>query len=375
MFTITNHVSTETLIQLRKTMTFFCPQCENPVRLKIGQVMIPHFAHIVLSDCLTSFSERESPIHLKGKMQLAEFFLVNRLEVFVESYLPKVGQRPDILVKNNHQSYAIEFQCSTIPIEVRDSRSKGYLKSNIQPLWILRSFEYPEVPSHGIVIIQLTHFRQAFIQQDNNGESSIIAYDPTTEQFIYYAHLMHLQGTRFISKLLKLPKRLQSFPFRQIKPLTIPERIMYWEIFQRHRNRFLKNAVLTSRKGVKDPLLRICYFNHIQPIDLPLFIGVPLGTVKQLTSRLVEWQLAFIYMCIQQKIQFHEITIEQVEFFIQQNLRENDLEGARELCLTYIKFLRKIDLIVDSSLLKEIVPEEKLLEIFLQLKVAKRTEY
>lgn len=375
MFTITNHVRTETLIQLRKTMTFFCPQCENPVRLKIGQVMIPHFAHIVLSDCLTSFSERESPIHLKGKLQLAEFFEGISMEVFVESYLPQIRQRPDLLVKKTHQSYAIEFQCSTIPIEVRDLRTRGYLTSNIQPVWILRAFEYPEVLPHGVVIVQLTHFRQAFIQQNHLGEASIIAYDPTTEQFVYYAHLMHLQGTRFIAKIRLLPRHLQSFPFRQLKPLTDLEGRVYWNIFQRYRTRFLKNAVLTSKKGVKDPFLRICYFNHLQPIELPIFIGVPLGTVKHLNGRHAEWQLAFIHMCIQQQIQFHDISNEQIKFFLQQNLRENNQKLARELCLSYIHILKQLGLSVDSSLLKQKVSEEKLLEIFLKLIVAKRTEY
>lgn len=366
---------TETLIQLRKTMTFFCPQCENPVRLKIGQVMIPHFAHIVLSDCLTSFSERESPIHLKGKLQLAEFFEEQSLEVFVESYLPEIRQRPDILVKSSHQSYAIEFQCCTIPIEVRDLRSRGYLKSNIEPVWILRSFEYPEVPPNGIVIIQLTHFRQAFIQQDDFGDASIIAYDPNNEQFIYYAHLTHLQGTRFIAKIGMLPRRLQSFPFRQLKPLTTLEGKVYWNIFQRYRKRFLTNAVLTSKKGVKDPFLRICYFNHLQPIELPLFIGVPLGTVNYLNVRHAEWQLAFIHMCMQKQIQFHDLSNEQIEHFLQQNLRENNFKLARELCFSYIHVLKQLGLRVDSSLLKQKIPEEKLLEIFLQLIVAKRTEY
>lgn len=375
IFTITTHVPTETLIQLRKTMTFYCPQCENPVRLKIGQVMIPHFAHIVLSDCLTSFSERESPIHLKGKLQLAEFFEEKSLEIFVESYLPELCQRPDILVKSTHQSYAIEFQCCTIPIEVRDMRSKGYLKSNIEPIWILRSFEYPEVPLNGIVIIQLTHFRQAFIQHDDCGDASIIAYDPNTEQFIYYAHLIHLQGTRFIAKIGVLPRHLQSFPFRQLKPLTSLEGKVYWDIFQRYRKRFLKNAVLTSKKGVRDPFLRICYVNHLQPIELPLFIGIPLGTVKHINGRHTEWQFAFIHMCMQQQIQFHAISNEQIEFFLLQNLRENNYKLARELCISYIQILIQLGLKVDSSLLKQKIPEEKLLEIFLQLIVAKRTEY
>jgi len=368
-------VPTETLIQLRKTMTFFCPQCENPVRLKIGQVMIPHFAHIVLSDCLTSFSERESPIHLKGKMQLAEFFEEISMKVYVESYLPQICQRPDILVKGPHGTYAIEFQCSTIPIEVRELRSKGYLKLNIQPVWILRSFEYPKVPPHGIVILQVTHFRQAFIQHDDLGDASIISYDPNTEQFIYYAHLIHLQGTRFIGKIRVLPRHLQSFPFRQLKPLTSLEGKVYWNIFQRYRTRFLTNAVLTSKKGVKDPFLRICYFNHLQPIELPNFIGVPLGTVKHLNGRHVEWQLAFIHMCMQQQIQFHVISNEHIEFFLLQILRENNYKLARELCLSYIHILKQLGLRVDSSLLKQKVPEEKLLEIFLQLIVAKRTEY
>jgi competence protein CoiA len=337
--------------------------------------MIPHFAHIVLSDCQSSFSERESPIHLKGKLQLAEFFQQHVSEVVVESYIPHIAQRPDILVKIKRQSYAIEFQCSTIPIHIRDSRNNGYLKMSIQPVWILRTFDHPDVPSHGITTIQLPHFRQAFIQHNEHSGAFLLSYDPNKLQFTYYAHLMHLQGTRFVAKICNLPIDAQSFPFRLIKPLTIKEKKVYWSIFQHQRIRFLRTRLLTSKKGVNDPVLRICYMNRIQPVDLPLFIGVPLGSAKSFRMTTVEWQLLFIHMCMEQCIQFNDISDDRIEVFIHQNLHEGGTETAKELCLKYTHFLMQLNLKVDSSLLIQKVGEEQILEIFLQQIVAKPTEY
>jgi competence protein CoiA len=138
IFTLERQMTREQLEHLRSTSQFTCPQCGNPLRLKIGKVVTPHFAHIVSTDCFTSFSERESPTHLIGKQQLAEFFTRIGYKVELEAFIPKISQRPDLLIRKNKSLYAIEFQCSVIPTEDIEKRNSGYRRIKIPTVWILR---------------------------------------------------------------------------------------------------------------------------------------------------------------------------------------------------------------------------------------------
>lgn len=45
MVYLTHELSKERLLEIRQTQHFYCPACHEQLILKIGQVMIPHFAH------------------------------------------------------------------------------------------------------------------------------------------------------------------------------------------------------------------------------------------------------------------------------------------------------------------------------------------
>ncbi|MFX3673265.1 MAG: competence protein CoiA [Paenisporosarcina sp.] len=375
LFTITSQSTREELQNMRKSMTFVCPQCENPVHLKIGQVMIPHFAHIVLSNCLTSFSERESPTHLKGKLQLAEFFRNQEVEVFVESYLPKIVQRPDLLVHYKRKKFAIEFQCSVIPTQIMDNRSNGYRKIGITPIWLLHSFDLPPIPQHGITSLQLSGFRQKFIEHHSTFGSYLITYDPKNEQFIYISHLKHIKGNRFIGKVRNLPNKLQSFPFMLMKPLTIEESAIYWGVLKHQRQHFLRSRIFTNRKGVNDILLRACYEFQISPENLPLFFGLPVTSSAYFSNSLVEWQVDFIYQSLKNHIDLSEISDVWIESFVKSSMNIIDVGKGIEVLNEYVKILRKLEVKFDSFTFKQKISEEKILNAFHGLMVAKRYEY
>jgi competence protein CoiA len=375
LFTITSRTTKEELHNLRKSMTFFCPQCENPVRLKIGQVMIPHFAHIVLSNCLTSFSERESPTHLIGKIQLADFFHGKGLEVFVESYLPKIEQRPDLLVLYERKKFAIEFQCSVIPTNDIERRSAGYRKIGITPIWLLRTFDLPPIPQHGITSLQLSGFRQKFIEHHPVLGSHLMTYDPTNKQFTYFSHLMHINGTRFIAKIRSLPIDVQSYPFMMMKPLSEDDNTIYWHILQHRRSRFLRNRIFTSRKGMNDRLLRICYEYQVQLVDLPLFIGFPIEGSSCFSSSLIEWQVEFFYQCLQSQFSLDEINENWIEIFVKNHGGILNLEKGKEVVTEYIKILQKLEIQIDATIFYQNISEAKLLGIYHHLTVAKSYEY
>ena len=356
-------------------MSFICPQCKNPVVLKIGQVMTPHFAHIVLSDCLSSFSERESPTHLQGKLQLAEFFRNKEIDVIVESYLPKIEQRPDLLIHYKRKKFAIEFQCSVIPTGVIDDRSMGYRKIGITPIWLLRSFDLPPIPQHGITSLQLSGFRQKFIEHHPVYGLQLITYDPTTDQFIYISHLMHFKGNRFIGKIRKLQTHFQSFPFMLMKPLTIEELSIFWQVLKHQRNLLLRNRLLTNRKGVNDPILRACYEYQVLPVNLPLFIGIPITGSSYFSTSIVEWQIHFIYLSIKNQIVLSEINDSWIEAFIKTSTNIIDVGKGIEVLTKYVKILQILDVKFDSFTFHQEIHEGKILRILHDLMVAKRYEY
>ncbi|HFI0150617.1 TPA: competence protein CoiA [Streptococcus suis] len=111
---------------------FCCPGCGGLVRYKSGKVLRSHFAHVTLRDC-TYFSENESAQHLSLKSELYSW-LVEKEQVELEKYLPKIGQVADIVVNDN---LALEVQCSSLSISRLQERTMAYQQAGIAVLWLL----------------------------------------------------------------------------------------------------------------------------------------------------------------------------------------------------------------------------------------------
>ncbi|HFR3815043.1 TPA: competence protein CoiA [Streptococcus suis] len=112
--------------------SFTCPGCGGLVRYKSGKVLRSHFAHVSLRDC-SYFSENESAQHLSLKSEIYSW-LVEKEQVELEKYLPKIGQVADLLVNN---SLALEVQCSSLPISRLQVRTKAYYDTGYQVVWLL----------------------------------------------------------------------------------------------------------------------------------------------------------------------------------------------------------------------------------------------
>ncbi|HEM4248946.1 TPA: competence protein CoiA [Streptococcus suis] len=111
---------------------YSCPGCGGLVRYKSGKVLRSHFAHVTLRDC-TYFSENESAQHLSLKSEIYSW-LVEKEQVELEKYLPKIGQVADLLVNNG---LALEVQCSSLPISRLQVRTKAYYDTGYQVVWLL----------------------------------------------------------------------------------------------------------------------------------------------------------------------------------------------------------------------------------------------
>ncbi|MDR2832792.1 MAG: competence protein CoiA [Streptococcaceae bacterium] len=115
-------------LKTMKQDSFFCPSCGEKVKLKIGIVRIPHFAHLSGSQCV-AFCENESPEHLELKRIISDWSDEIKLEV----YFPQLKQRPDALLNK----ICLEIQCSSLSIERLIERTNNYKRHGYQVLWLL----------------------------------------------------------------------------------------------------------------------------------------------------------------------------------------------------------------------------------------------
>ncbi len=279
---------TEAALQQLRNSKVYCPHCKKALILKAGAIKIPHFAHTVHTACTSLFAEGESFAHLLGKQQLYNRLQQLGEEVELECYLPDLQQRPDLLVTKK-RLYALEFQCSRIPLSLLAERTKGYEAANIMPVWLLKT-PSSFLGKGTILNISFTQFHQQFIQHDY-----LITYAPETEQFHYFCHILFLQGNTFLVRLISLPLKEQVFPFYEPKKMRKEGFNEMFSEYTRYRLKFLKSRLFYSQKGVNDLFLRAVYELRLPREKLPLFIGIPVVHASGIPVFSAEWQLLFFY--------------------------------------------------------------------------------
>lgn len=119
--------------QVDKKTAYTCPACQQPVCLKQGRVMRPHFAHVRLAEC-QFFQENESAEHLDLKAALYRNLVSAGVPVQIEAVLPELGQVADLLVDNR---LVLEVQCSRISPERLLERTLAYRQAGYQVIWLL----------------------------------------------------------------------------------------------------------------------------------------------------------------------------------------------------------------------------------------------
>lgn len=136
---------------------YLCPACQEAVFLKNGLQNQAHFAHYAHSSCAV-FSEGETSEHLSGKKLLYEWFKKQNIPCQMEAYLPKLQQRPDLLIwLEPDWPVAIEFQCSSLSSEKMRERTEGYLQNGYDIFWITgKKFQLKK---------RITSFQRLFLNQ------------------------------------------------------------------------------------------------------------------------------------------------------------------------------------------------------------------
>lgn len=346
------------LREWRKTEKFTCPQCEELVNLKVGEIVIPHFSHKKDASCSASFSEGESKEHLEGKRQLYQFFRRIDKEVRLEPYFKALAQRPDLLVTDQKKEVPIEFQCSTIPVNQIESRTKGYESAGMKPVWLLRTPIKLKTLSPGVGVFQFSRFERSFITNQIPEGLVFLTYDPEFERFHYFSSLVHVTGKQHIGIHRTLSSSRQVFPFARPKNPTNKELQEYVLLFLSMRKKFLSSRILVNRRGINDPFLRGCYELRILPEELPLWIGVPVAFMSSFSEHVCEWQLALVYFMKERHLKVKDLTVGTIRNFIKRF--QGPTEMQVKACLDYRDFLLFVDVDSNNNVAK--ISERKLVE-------------
>ncbi|WP_298826744.1 competence protein CoiA family protein [uncultured Planococcus sp.] len=282
LFYLTGKYARKELLEIRSREQFFCPSCQAPLLLKIGEINIPHFAHKSLSDC-DYFSEPESPLHLHGKLLLYHFFQQLDHHVELEKHLSAIRQRADLLVDGR---YAIEFQCSTIPATQLNQRSEGYRLLGVNPIWI-KGLKQPCREEIGIV--HLKSFEIA-MRQESGPISFILLFHPPGDRFYYHSNLFYISPNRWAGKTKSIQSTRQVFPFAIPKRLTKEEFRSVMGIFQNVKRRYIRSQLYAENR-IKNSFCRLCYELRIDVGNVPDFFGIPMLGAECMKSPAVVWQL------------------------------------------------------------------------------------
>lgn len=314
VITLTHTLSRTALQKLREVQSFFCPQCKEPLVLKIGHVKIPHFAHQKNSSCDSFFTEGESKMHLLGKQQLYMWFQRLALDVQLEPYLSDLQQRPDLLVAKKQVPYAIEFQCSRLSQERFVTRTVGYEAHAIAPVWLL-STPSEKYKQQGIIKISINHFQRLFLK--DRQLPYLVTYDVDSQTFYYISHLCLYKGQQYFGLGQAIPLAQQVFPFYVPRSVSFEQFQMIMTRYQQENSRHLQGYLLLSRAGVNDALLRAIYELKLDREALPRFVGVYIKGQEHFSKPAVEWQILLLFFIQVHQFALPSMTKQKILYFLE----------------------------------------------------------
>lgn len=337
LFILSPDMSRSRLKRLRASERFFCPECGSALQLKVGDIVIPHFAHLQDAHCLNAFSEGESAEHLNGKQQLYQFLSRLEVQVAMEPLLPKLSQRPDLLVQHLETSTPIEFQCSRISQALMKERTQGYQKAGMEPIWILHTpAKFSKLPL-GVNVFRFSKFEEHFFITPYKDHPYLLTYNTYTQTFHYYSNLLPIEGQRYIGVHTKLPIAYQCYPFAVPKSPAQSMLSEYVSCYVQQRDHYIHSRVQYNRQGIHNPFLRCCYELRIPPTLLPDWIGIPVCIKRVFREHDCEWQVGLLRELVQSGINFNEVSAAHLEQFCRRF--NGDPEEMAVACSNYLSIL------------------------------------
>jgi len=324
------------LQNLKKEDSFQCPACKSPVKLKAGKVRIPHFAHISNQKCLVD-SEPESMYHLKGKVQLFHWLKKQEIPCELEKYFPSIKQRADLFV----DKYPIEYQCSQIPVEQIQARTRGYQNENNIPIWILgskllsrnKSMEY-----------RLTPFHWQFTRLDKEGQPFLLTYCSSLQSFILLQKIIPFTKQIFFAETTLFPLNQLTISQILIPPKLCPSAAFYQMWLKKvHLFRQTPKSFRSKREKMLQSLI---YESYGIPLTLlPSEAFIPLKEGWKIEEAVYVWQ-SLVLVTIE-KLQDKVFHLRKIKWYLNRYVgtlvtRQEDMERVLK---QYLDFLVKVKLL------------------------------
>lgn len=267
-----------------KKHPFYCPVCKEPVILKAGTKVIPHFAHRSVNHCPAT-EGGEGLYHYRGKLLLYRWLKRQHLDVALEQYVPEINQRPDLLLHIRGKIIAIEYQCAQIPQEEVYLRIDGYTKAGIIPIWILGANRLKRRTSIHYRVDQMTIMCTYQFLPEN--PKVIYYFCPNTLQFILLSDLYLTQGNQAIAKLKT--DRINKLTFKDLfhfDAFSNPELFRLWKKEKKHfRLKQRKRAY-----GTELAWQQWLYAKGTSIDFLPSVIHLPISSQYRMRTPLWNWQ-------------------------------------------------------------------------------------
>jgi|GEM_PF-504903 len=328
---------------------FYCPECKEPVMLKAGTKMIPHFAHYPNTQC--SGGQGEGAYHEKGKWILYKWLESQGIECRLEVYIEKIGRRADLLAIINGREIAIEFQCArTSALEIME-RMQDYKQAGMEQIWILGG---NRLRRKSRSTLALNTFDQLFIH----------CFKRSMNEFLYYFCPQTLQLAIFQDPYFSSPSKVfGSLMFYSIESIKFPELFSKHAVSNRELKRFWakekRNFRLSSARqtfGVEAQFRQWLYLNHLHIEYLPACIGLPVKGAEQMKVPIWNWQSRFVMELMLPMGAEGLISLDQIQYFMRQYkiryqsspLHFNDIQ--KDPIQQYIKQL------ISLGFLKEVGP-------------------
>lgn len=284
LLTTLTHLSRVEIEYYRKNLHFFCPVCDQPVIIKAGKMVTPHFAHHLKAHC-PSNQGGESTYHEKGKLMLYQWLKSQGLNVLLEKYISEIKQQPDLLLTIKKKQIAIEFQCARISIQQIQLRNNGYKQAGITPIWILGANRFKRRDSNSLKIDQFT---MQFIHQFSPSHPlKIFYFCPDTLQFLTFQDVFVVQIGRALGqfKYQKLNEMIFTDLFNHNK--MIEKKI--FTLFKREKRRFRLQLRKTSF-GKERAWQQYLYLKQTHLEYLPAIVFLPVSHQFKMKGALWDWQ-------------------------------------------------------------------------------------
>ncbi|HCN61163.1 MULTISPECIES: competence protein CoiA [Mammaliicoccus] len=250
-----------------------CPECLSELILKKGKHMVTHFAHKANSYCMRNSYKKESLMHLASKHHIYSH-LNNKVTIDMEYYLPEIDQIPDIIINRN---LIVEFQYSSISLDLLMDRTEGFKALNMKVIWIGKDIDY----RNGIM--HLSYFEAALI---NHCERTLITYNPNNQMLIRYERIQSLDKHTFIGfkKEIKWEDLLNSYHVQDVPNLYLSDRA-----YDNYLSKCRKS------RNVLEPTLSLLYNARLIHKKRLQIIGVIVPEQIYFLTHCITWQSYLFY--------------------------------------------------------------------------------